>query len=156
MFLKLLALFIAIPVVELLLFLTVGRWIGWDVTLAIILATAVLGAWLTKRQGLQALARFRSAASEGRLPHAEVMDGLMILVAGALLLTPGFLTDTVGFLLLTPGVRRWVRPRLAEAVKRHVQVITSVPFPAAPGAGGGPTMRRVEGRVVEGEDERTS
>ena len=148
MFFRLLALFITIPVIELYLFLKIGSRIGWGTTLLVIVATGVLGAWLTKRQGLRALDRFRAAATEGRLPHAEVVDGIMILIAGAVLLTPGFLTDAAGFLLLTPAVRDWIRPALARGLEKRVRVVTTSSFPgAAPGADA--PMRQVEGKVFD-------
>ena len=124
MFGKLLLLFIAIPVAELYLFMTLGKEIGLWPTLAIIVATAFLGAWLTRMQGARAMARFQKATAEGRLPHEEVLDGVMILIAGVVLLTPGFLTDAVGFALLIPPVRGLLRKRLAKALKDRVQIIT--------------------------------
>jgi UPF0716 protein FxsA len=125
MFARLLILFVTVPVVELILFWTIGRQIGPVATFGIILATGILGAWLTKLQGLRTLARYQQALAEGRLPHQEVMDGLMILGAGALLLTPGFLTDTVGFLLLVPAIRSVVRNGLAQYLKGKIQVVGS-------------------------------
>ena len=123
MFARLLILFITVPVVELILFMKIGSRIGIVPTFGIILVTGILGAWLTKLQGLRTLARYQQAVREGRLPHEEVMDGLMILVAGAVLLTPGFLTDTVGFLLLVPVVRGGVRKWLAKYLKGKIQVV---------------------------------
>ncbi len=133
MFGKLLFLFIAIPVAELYLFLTIGKEIGLWPTLAIIVATAFLGAWLTRMQGARAMARFQKATEEGRMPHEEVLDGVMILIAGLVLLTPGFLTDAVGFALLIPPVRTFLRKRLAKALKARVQIFTP-----GGGTGGGP------------------
>ncbi len=117
MFAKLLALFILVPLVELYLFLVLGSRIGLGPTLIIIVFTGILGAALTKSQGARALARFRQASAEGRLPHNEVLDGLLILIAGAVLLTPGFLTDTVGFLLLVPPVRALLGNYLKSRIK---------------------------------------
>ncbi len=81
MFGRLLLLFITVPVIELALFLTVGEWIGLPATLAIIVLTGFLGAWLTKKQGLKVLQGYRQSLSEGRLPHQEVIKGLLVLVA---------------------------------------------------------------------------
>ena len=127
MFGRLLLLFIIVPILELALFLKLGSKIGLEATLLVILVTAILGAWLTRSQGAQALRRFQQATAEGRLPHAEVLDGLMILLAGAVLLTPGFLTDTVGFLLLVPPFRTAVRGRLGKAFKGRVHVMGTMP-----------------------------
>ena len=109
MFARLLILFITIPVLELCIFMMLGSKIGIPTTLAIIIITAILGAWLTKSQGLKALTKYQSALSQGRLPHEEVMDGLLILIAGAVLLTPGFLTDAIGFSLLVPTIRSFIK-----------------------------------------------
>ncbi|MDB4422769.1 FxsA family protein, partial [bacterium] len=102
---KLLLLFILVPVAELYLFLTLGEELGVKNTIAIIIITAILGAALTKSQGRRALQKFQQATAEGRMPAKEALEGLMILLAGAVLITPGFLTDTVGFLLLVQPVR---------------------------------------------------
>ena len=123
MFARLLILFITIPVVELILFMKLGSRIGIGPTFGIILVTGILGAWLTKLQGMRTLARYQQAVGEGRLPHEEVIDGLMILVAGAVLLTPGFLTDAVGFLLLVPVVRAVVKKWLAQYLKGKIQIV---------------------------------
>ena len=124
LFLKLLVLFIVVPIAELYHFLTLGTHIGLAPTLLIILLTAVVGAALTRSQGSRAMANFRQATAEGRLPHREALDGLLVLLAGAVLLTPGFLTDTVGFLLLLPPVRTALRGRLADKFKARFQIIS--------------------------------
>jgi UPF0716 protein FxsA len=133
MLLRLLALFILVPIAELAIFIALGDKIGLWRTLAIIVITGILGAALTKSQGTRALQRFRQASAEGRLPHQEVTDGLLILIAGAVLLTPGFLTDTVGFLLLVPPVRALVRGRLAAYLKSKIKIVTpNMPGEPAP------------------------
>ncbi|MGI9244862.1 MAG: FxsA family protein [Verrucomicrobiales bacterium] len=151
MFGKLLILFIAVPIAELYLFMTIGSQIGLLQTLLIIALTAVLGAWLTRMQGARALERFQKASAEGRLPHEEVIDGLMILIAGIVLLTPGFLTDAVGFALLTPPVRSFLRKHFAQALKSRVQIVT--PGGATPGAAPGRPPRTNDDGVIEAEVE---
>ncbi len=132
-----------------MLLLRVGARIGPAPTLGIIVITAIVGAALTRAQGLRTLTRYQQALAEGRLPHREVMDGLMILVAGAVLLTPGFLTDAVGFLLLVPSVRGVVRQRLGKALKGRVHVIGGgAPMGASPHEHGG-ASEAVHERVVE-------
>lgn len=131
MFGRLLILFITVPLIELALFLTVGEWIGLPTTLAIVILTGFLGAWLTKSQGLKVLQRFRQSLAEGRLPHEEVIEGLLVLIAGAVLLTPGFLTDACGFLLLTPPLRTIVVRKLKETLKDRIRLVV-------PGAAGAP------------------
>ena len=123
MFFKLLLLFILVPVAELFLFIRIGARIGLPATLGIILLTALIGAALTKSQGARALSSFREAMARGALPHREALDGLLVLLAGAGLLTPGFLTDAVGFLLLFPPAREAIRNRLAAYLKGRIQII---------------------------------
>jgi UPF0716 protein FxsA len=137
-FWKLLLLFILVPLAELYLFMELGSRLGLLNTIAIVVATGILGAWLTKWQGTRALARFRQASAEGRLPHQEVLDGLLILLAGAVLLTPGFLTDTVGFLMLLPPVRALARRQLSNYLQGRIKIITPATpdAPRSPHAGG--------------------
>jgi UPF0716 protein FxsA len=123
MFAKLLLLFITVPLLEFFLLMKIGMRIGILPTIATILITGIIGAWLTRVQGLRTLRRFQEATREGRLPHEEVMDGMMILIAGAVLLTPGFLTDALGFLLLAPPVRMAVRKRLSNYLKGRIQFV---------------------------------
>jgi UPF0716 protein FxsA len=109
--------FILVPLAELAVLIAVGDWIGLVPTLVLLLVVSLAGAWLAKREGLAAWRRFQAALTEGRMPTVEVADGAMILLAGALLLTPGFLSDVVGILLLLPPTRalaRRVAPRLAQ------------------------------------------
>jgi UPF0716 protein FxsA len=108
--------FIVVPLAELAVIIAVGNTLGLLPTLVLLLAISVAGAWLAKREGLAAWRRFQLAVAEGRVPTVEVADGAMVLLAGALLLTPGFLTDVVGVLLLLPPTRAALRrmvPRLA-------------------------------------------
>ena len=129
--------FILVPLAELAVLIAVGDWIGLVPTLILLLVVSVAGAWLAKREGLAAWARFQRALAEGRVPTVEVADGAMILLAGALLLTPGFLTDVAGVLLLLPPTRAMARrlaPRLAERRlrRRGVRrvVVDGTPRPA--------------------------
>jgi len=108
--------FLVVPLLEIYLLIKIGSLIGAAWTVVGVVGTAALGAALVRRQGLAALARFRSATQSGELPALTIMEGLALLVAGALLLTPGFFTDAVGFALLTPPlrqvlIRRWLAGR---------------------------------------------
>ena len=106
MFARLVILFVTIPVVELALLFKLHEWTGnLFYTVGLILFTGFLGAWLTRQQGLSTLTKIQQAAAEGRMPANELLDGGMILFAGALLLTPGMLTDAFGFSLLFPPSR---------------------------------------------------
>ena len=109
-------LFILVPPIEIALFILIGGRIGLWLTLGIVLLTAVIGASLVSRQGRAELGRLQSEFAAGQFPARPLVHGAMILVAGAVLITPGFLTDAVGFALLSPqirevlrrwGVRRW-------------------------------------------------
>jgi UPF0716 protein FxsA len=105
----LVALFIIVPIVELYVIIQVGQAIGVWPTLALLLADAVLGSLLLRHQGRGAWRRFNQALAERRFPGREVVDGLMIVVGGTLLLTPGFVTDIVGLILLIPPTRAIIR-----------------------------------------------
>ena len=122
MFLRLLTIFILLPLAELALLIQVGRWIGVMGTIALVAATGLLGAALARRQGTAAWRAIQAELSQGRMPGATVVDGLLILFGGIVLLTPGILTDLLGFALLAPPTRRvfrgWIARRLERAVQR--------------------------------------
>jgi len=109
MFLRLLLLFTIVPLVELFLLVKLGTVVGVGPTVALVIFTGVLGAWLARQQGLGVLRRLSEDLAEGRLPAEALVDGLLILIAGAVLLTPGLLTDALGFLLLVPQSRAVAR-----------------------------------------------
>jgi UPF0716 protein FxsA len=112
--------FIVVPLVELYVIIQVGQAIGLLPTLALLLADALLGSILLRHQGRAAWIRFNRALAEGRLPHKEVFDGVLIILGGALLLTPGFLTDIVGLIFLIPPTRALVRAFSARLVRRRL------------------------------------
>lgn len=112
MFKILLFLFISVPLLEIYLLLKVGGYIGAMNTIALILLTAFIGTLLLRQQGLSTLARVQQTLDEGRLPAGALVEGLLLLVAGALLLTPGFFTDAVGFFCLVPSCRQWLAGHL--------------------------------------------
>jgi len=115
---RLLALFVIVPAVELALLIEVGSRIGTGATLGLIVATGVVGAWLARRQGIGVFQRLQEETRAGRLPADPLVDGAFVLVAGALLMTPGSLTDAIGFLCLVPGVRTLVKRRVRESLER--------------------------------------
>lgn len=108
----LIVVFLVVPIIELVVIVQVGQVIGVWYTIALLIAVSVAGAWLVKREGLGVIRRFRRQLEAGSLPGRELVDGVLILFAGALLLTPGFLTDVFGLLLLTPPVRSVIRATL--------------------------------------------
>jgi UPF0716 protein FxsA len=118
---KLLLLFILIPAIELLLLIQIGQWIGALPTIGLIIFTGVLGAYLARRQGVQVLARLRAELQAGQLPAEPIFDGVIVLVAGAFLITPGILTDTVGFLCLIPATRRLIKRAIWSRLERAIQ-----------------------------------
>lgn len=107
-----LILFILIPIAEMLVLIEVGSRIGALATIGLVLLTAVIGVALLKQQGFATLARANQRMQSGELPAQEMAEGIFLAVGGALLLTPGFITDTVGLLCLIPGVRQWLLGRL--------------------------------------------
>jgi len=116
----LVVLFIAIPIAELAIIIQVGQWIGVWPTIALLAADAVLGSVLLRSQGRLAWQRFNLALAEGRVPAREVFDGVAVIFGGALLLTPGFITDVFGLILLIPPTRALARRGLLWTVGRRV------------------------------------
>lgn len=108
-------LFIVMPIAELAVLIQIGSVIGVLNTVGLVFLTAVIGAWLLRQQGLATLLRANERLNSGELPAKEVAEGLILAVGGAMLLTPGFITDTFGFLCLLPGTRHWLA---AQALKR--------------------------------------
>jgi UPF0716 protein FxsA len=121
----LVALFIVVPLIEIAVIIQVGQWLGVLNTIGLLLLVSVVGAWLVKRQGLGALRRIRDQQQEGKVPAVAVFDGALILVAGVLLLFPGFVTDVFGLLLLVPPVRAAVRAFLRRRFRARVRVVRS-------------------------------
>jgi UPF0716 protein FxsA len=119
--------FIAVPLAEIAVLIEVGGRIGVGLTLALIILTAVLGTWMLRHQGFSVLTRAQRQLEQGVMPVAEVFEGLCLLVAGVLLLTPGFLTDAVGALLLVPQVRALLYRQVADYLERHVVSQASSP-----------------------------
>ncbi len=122
MFLRILALFVLLPLVELTILIQVGQAIGLGPTLLLVVATGLLGATLARRQGLRAWLAIRAELQAGRMPGGTLVDGLLILIGGIVLLTPGILTDLLGFALLVPatrnGLKRVFRKRFQQALER--------------------------------------
>lgn len=113
-------LFVLVPVAEIWILIEVGSRIGPLPTVALILLTASIGLALLRRQGLATLMSARRKMDQGALPASELVNGVMIAVGGALLLTPGFVTDAIGFSLLLPGSRHWLLRRLLARFKDKI------------------------------------
>lgn len=143
----LLLLFIGIPLLEITLFIQVGGVIGLGWTLAIVIMTAVLGAYMVRSQGAQAMMNLRGSFSNLQDPTEHLAHGAMILFSGALLLTPGFFTDFVGFALLIPPVRSALYAQLRARVS--VQNFQMGPDPLGPN----PRRPQPDDGVIDGEFE---
>ncbi len=113
-FFVLFVLLLSVPLMEIFVLIEVGRSIGTPTTVALVVLTAVIGAWLLRWQGLHTLARVQAAINRRELPAIELIEGLILIVTGVLLLTPGFVTDAIGFACLLPAVRRGFAMRLAN------------------------------------------
>lgn len=117
----LIALFIGLPIVELALLIELHSHVGFFSTVVIVLLTGVVGAALVRRQGLSILLSIQRELSVGNLPAPQMLDGVMVLLAGALLITPGLITDLSGFLLLVPPVREQIRLLLKRKLEEKVR-----------------------------------
>jgi len=148
MFRLLLILFLTIPVIEIYLLIKVGSVIGALYTVGLVVATAVIGAYLLRKQGLSTLARVQQTMANGEIPAIELMEGAVLLVTGALLLTPGFFTDAIGFICLVPAFRRAI---IIWLLKRG----SIIQFKSGNNHRGGPTGPSSSGpTVIEGEYRR--
>ena len=145
MLLPLVLLFVAVPIAELYVIIKVGQAIGVWWTIALLIADSLLGSLLMRMEGRVAWRRFNAALHEGRVPAREVLDGALVIFGGALLLTPGFLSDLLGLLLLLPPTRALVRGVLARRLAHRMVLYV-------PGAGPRARGRRrsdVEGTAVD-------
>ena len=130
------AIFVAVPLVEMYILIRVGGYLGALPTVGLVMLTAVIGVTLLRRQGLATLTRAQTNMNVGVLPAKEMAEGIMLAVAGALLLTPGFFTDAVGFSLLVPAVRSALLSRVTIAGQPQSQGDV------------------IEGEVISREDEK--
>jgi UPF0716 protein FxsA len=152
-------LFVVVPIVELFVIIQVGEAIGVLPTIALLVADSVLGSVLMKAQGRVAWRRFNAALAEGRIPHREVLDGALVIFGGALLLTPGFISDILGILLLLPPTRAVLRAIVARRILPRL-VVSRFGAPAGAAMRGGPSAgprpRPGRGRGAEGDVEGTA
>lgn len=116
-------LFVLAPLLELYVIIQVGHAIGALNTIGLLLLVSVVGAWLVKREGMSVWRRFQRQVQSGMVPGREIADGVMILFAGALLLTPGFVSDVLGIFLLLPPVRAAVRAELLRRAARRAGLV---------------------------------
>ena len=116
-------LFVGVPFAELYVLIQVGHAIGVLNTLGLLLLVSIVGAWLAKREGIGVIRRMQEALNAGRVPATELVDGFLILLAAALMLTPGFLTDIVAIFLLLPPVRALLRRELRRRFVRRIEIL---------------------------------
>jgi UPF0716 protein FxsA len=123
--------FIVVPLVEIYVIIQIGQVIGAWWTILLLIADSILGSWLIKREGSRAWRALRSALDEGRMPARELADGMLILVGGTLMLTPGFVSDLFGILCILPVTRPLGRRVLTGIISRR---LVGVSFPTGAGA----------------------
>ncbi len=138
---------VVVPLVEIAVFISVGGAIGLWPTIAIVVLTAIAGTIMLRQQGLATLMRARQALAQQRMPVQELFDGACLLVAGVLLLTPGFVTDTIGFVLMIPPLRAFVGRWLWRAAEKSSRIHRS----GDPNQGKGSGPMGGGGHVIEGD-----
>lgn len=157
MFRRLVLLFVTVPIVELAVLIQLGRVIGLWPTLGLIVITGLLGAMLASREGLRAWHAFQTELAQGRVPGRPILDGLSIFAGGALLLTPGLLTDLLGFTLLARPTRRWIQnravDRLGGRLARQGQVLIRTSAGWARNRGATQSPGEELGREIEPRDD---
>lgn len=134
------ALFVIVPLIEIYLLISIGGAIGALSTIGLVVFTALLGAWMLRKQSMAALKRVRDALDEGKPPARELLEGVILLIGGALLLTPGFVTDALGFICLLPPTRHWLLTRLTRRILTKYSANFTTPNSGA--------------RIIEGEWKR--
>lgn len=136
--------FLVAPLVELFVIVRAAQAFGVVDTLAALVIISVVGAWLARREGVGVLRRLQATVAQGRVPSAEILDGALILFAGALMLAPGFLSDALALLLLLPPTRAVVRSMVLRRIRAGSRIVTVI---TAPGWSGG--RGRSHGDVVD-------
>lgn len=148
MFRSLFLLFLIVPLVEIYFLIQVGDQIGAGWTILAIVATAVIGAGLLRMQGLNTMQRAQLTLAKGQLPALELMESFALLISGAMLLTPGFITDALGFLLLVPAVRQVLIKKWMSSAQFSAHRSMGKAF------GQQQDGHIIEGEIVDNDDER--
>ena len=149
-FIILVILFIGVPIAEITLLIRVGSTIGLPSTIAIVIATAILGAYLVRQQGLETINKLQQETNAGRIPAMQIAEGVALLFAGAVLMTPGFITDALGFALLIPFIRQAL---ISVAAKNLFKGQVSTAYAGTASATSTSVARQTSGHgtVIEGE-----
>ena len=134
------ALFVVVPIIEIAVLIKMGGIIGLLPTVALVVLTATTGVWLLRLEGLSTLNEVQRHLQEGRVPGQSILEGLMLLVGGALLLTPGFVTDTIGFVCLIPILRKPLAAWLLRRILTHTTIAVTPAGNQAP-----------QSKIIEGE-----
>ena len=133
MFLLLAFLFLVVPIIELYVIVQVASSVGVLETIGLLIVISVVGAWLVRHEGMSVMRKVQTQLQQGQMPTKQLVDGALILFAGALMLTPGFVTDALGVLLLVPPTRIAIRGVLMRRFRRRVTVIGGSSGASAPG-----------------------
>lgn len=144
-------LFLVIPIIEIYLLIKVGEEIGALLTIFFVVLTAVIGAGLLRQQGLSTLARFQQNLSTGKIPAQEMVEGILLAVGGALLMTPGFVTDAMGFLCLLPFSRKFIAGNIIKRSSAKFTAGVSGGFGGGMDGGAGGFHSHKDDDVYEGE-----
>ncbi len=149
----LIVLLVSVPLVELFVIVRVAGEFGVGQTILLLVAVSVVGAWMVRRSGIGVLNQIRTRLAQGALPGNELLDGLLILLAGAFMLTPGFLTDAIGLLLLFPPSRKAVRSVLMRRYAKRINIVGWTGVPDGPGdnPSGNPNSNRRFGSTLDAE-----
>ena len=142
MLIRLILLFTIVPLVELSLLLRIGEWLGLGPTIGLVIGTGLLGAWLARREGVRAWTAVQEQLALGQVPGRELLDAVLVLLAGVVLITPGILTDLAGFTLMTSPGRNWVASRIRKRIEASIEAARVGGGPGGPGDIGG-------GRIIE-------
>ncbi len=118
---RLILIFIVVPLIEILLLIEIGSRIGAFNTILVIVLTAIVGASMMRQQGFTIMRNIQRDLSQGRMPTGELINGALVLVGGIVLLTPGFFTDAVGFILLIPATRGFIRKKIQLLIRRKIE-----------------------------------
>jgi UPF0716 protein FxsA len=146
--------FIVLPIAELYVIIQVGQSIGVLLTLALLIVDSIVGTWLLRHQGRTAWDRFRTAINEGRMPATETIDGGLVILGGAFLITPGFITDIIGICLLLPPTRALLRRIVSRRLVPRMVIGMRIPGRGPDAAPGRPPTRAydVEGSATDTTD----
>lgn len=144
--------FLIIPLIEIYFLIKIGSVVGAGWTIFLVVFTAMLGAFLVRTQGFSTLARAQMQLAKAETPALEMMEGFCLFLAGALLLTPGFFTDTIGFILLTPPLRRWlIRYFIVNRSGVHSGNFAQSDFESRNSDSGSGARKPQQNRVIDGE-----